>query len=87
MKKRQLEEHKTFINRTIHFAQDLGVTENHDTIFSARESNIQAPRIIQESYSLMFIAPNAAQNDVILFSSLERIDTGYFNFLVKILLK
>lgn len=35
----------------------------------------------------MFVASDTGQNDVVLFTTLERIDTGDFDFLVKLLLE
>ena len=35
----------------------------------------------------MFIAPDAAEDDIVFLPALERIDTGYFDFLVQILLQ
>lgn len=35
----------------------------------------------------MFVAPDAAQDDVVLLSSLEGINTGYFDIFVQILLE
>lgn len=35
----------------------------------------------------MFVAPDAAQNDIVLFSSLEGIHTSHFNIFVQVLLE
>ena len=35
----------------------------------------------------MLVAPDATQNDVVLLSSLKRVDTRYFDILVQVLLQ
>lgn len=70
-----------------HLAQNFGIAKYHNSILSTRERNVQTPRIVQETNSLVLVTPNAAQNDVVLLPSLECINAGYFNFLVQILLQ
>lgn len=70
-----------------HLVQDLRIPQNHYSIFGSRQSNIQTPGIIQETNSLMFIAPDTTQDDVILLSALEGVNACDLNIFVKILLQ
>ena len=68
-------------------AENLRVSQNHNAILGTRERDVQPPRVIQETDSLMFVAPDTTENDVVLLPSLERIDASDFYLLVEILLK
>lgn len=69
------------------FAQNFGVAKDDDTIFRTRESDVETSGIVQETNALMLITSNAAENNVILLSSLESVHTGHFDFFIKILLE
>ena len=73
--------------QSTHFAQHLWISEDNHTILGSRQSHIQTPRVVQETNALMLITPDTAENDVILLSSLESIDTGNFDLFVQILLQ
>ncbi len=73
--------------QSAYLAQDLGIAKDNNAILGTRECDVQTPGIIQETYSLVLITPDTAQNDVILLSSLECINAGYFNLLVQIFLE
>ena len=68
-------------------AQDFRVPENDNSIFSTSKSDIQAAWVVQETDPLMFVASNAAENDVILLSPLECINASDFDLLVEVLFK
>jgi len=68
-------------------AQDFRVPEDHNSIFSTSKSDIQAAWVVQKTDPLMFVASNAAKNDVVLLSPLECIYASNFDFLVEVLLK
>ena len=70
-----------------HLAQDLGIAENNDTILRSRQSDVETTRIVQETDALVFIASDTGQDDIVLFSTLESVYTGDFDFLVEILLQ
>ena len=63
-------------------AQNLRIPKNDSTVLCPRKSNVQPPGVIQEANSLMLVAPNATQDDVVLLSSLERVDARHFDVLV-----
>ena len=65
-----------------HLAQNLGVTENDDTILRTSQSDVETPWIIQETNALVLVAPHTAEDDIILFTTLESVDASHFNFLV-----
>jgi hypothetical protein len=68
-------------------AQDLGVTEDNDTVFRPRQRNVQPPRVAQEPDALMLVASDAGEDDVVLLSPLERIDARDLDVLVEFLLE
>lgn len=87
MPKRMLRGSELRVQQSINYenaylAQDLRIPENDDTVFRTSQSNVQTTGVVQETDALMFITPNAAENDVVLLSALERVDAGNFNFLV-----
>lgn len=73
--------------RDTHLAENLRVTEDDHSVLRSSQSNVQSPGIVQETNALMFVTSDTGQDDVVLFTALERIDTGDFNFLVKVLLE
>ena len=66
-------------------AQDLRIPKDDDAILCPRKSNVQPPGVVQETDSLMLVAPNAAQDDVVFLSSLKRVDACHFDVLVQVL--
>jgi len=56
-------------------------------ILCTSQSHVQTTRVLQEADALVFVASDAAQNDIILLSSLESIDTGHLNILLQLLLE
>ncbi|KAJ7264918.1 hypothetical protein B0H12DRAFT_215232 [Mycena haematopus] len=70
-----------------YLAQNLRISQNDDSILGPRERDIQTTRVVQESDPLMLIAPHAAENNVILLSSLEGIHACDLNLLVQVLLE
>ena len=71
----------------LYLAENLRVAENHHAILGTRQRNVQPARIVQESNALVLVAPNAAQDDVVLLSALEGVDAGNFDLFVKVLLE
>lgn len=76
-----MKRHSTYL------AQHFRIAQDDDTILRSRESDVQTPRIVQEADTLMLIAPDAAKDDVVLLSTLERIHASNFNLLVEVLLQ
>ena len=72
----------SWITLMTHLAQNLGVTENDDTILRTSQSDVETPWIIQETNALVLVAPHTAEDDIILFATLESVDASHFNFLV-----
>ena len=66
-------------------AQDLRIPKDDNAVLRPRQGNIQPPGIIQEPDSLMLVAPDTTQDDVILLPPLERVDARHFDLLVQIL--
>lgn len=64
--------------------QHLGVTKDHQAIACTRECHIETPRVIKETDSLMFVGTHAGEDDVILFSALERVDRRHFDFFIEL---
>ena len=71
----------------MHLAQHLGISEDDNTILRSCECNIQTPRIVQESNALMLIASHAAEDDIVLLTTLKGIHACDFDFFVKIFLE
>ena len=69
-----------------YLAQDLRIAEDDDSILCTCKSNIQTTGIVEKPDSLVLVAPDTAENNVILLSSLEGIDTCDFDLLVQFLL-
>ena len=69
-----------------YLAQDFRIAEDDDPILCTCKSNIQTTGIVKKPDSLMLVAPDAAENNVVLLSSLEGIDTRDFDLLVQFLL-
>jgi hypothetical protein len=65
-----------------HLAQDLRIAKYDDSILCTCESDIQTTGIIEETDSLMLVASDTAENNVVLLSSLEGINTCDFDLLV-----
>jgi hypothetical protein len=63
----------------------FGVAKDYKTVLGTRQSDIQSSGIVQESNSLMLIAPDTTEDNVILFTTLKSIDAGNFDLLVEIL--
>ena len=70
-----------------HLAENFRIAENDDTILCTSESNIETPWVIQKANTLMLVASDAAEDDVILLPSLESIHTGNFDLFVEVLLQ
>lgn len=70
-----------------YLAQDLWISQNHASVFSTSQCDVESTRIVQETDSLVVVASDTAEDDVVLLSSLERIDAGHLDVLVKLLLE
>ena len=70
-----------------YLAENLRISQDHNAVLRPRERNVQPPRVVEETNSLVLITPNTTQNNVILFTALESIDTSNFYFFVQVLLK
>jgi hypothetical protein len=70
-----------------HLAENFRIAENNDSVFCTRESDVQPPRVIQKSNSLVFIAPDAAEDNVVFFATLKSIHGCHLYILVKVLLQ
>lgn len=70
-----------------YLAEHLGIPKNNDSVLCPSQGHIQTPRIVQEPNALVIITSDTAEDDVILFSPLESIDTSNFDFLVQLLLE
>lgn len=75
------------LNKLAYLAQDLGIAQYNDSIFRTGQGDVQTSRIVQESNSLMLVAPDAAENDIVLLPSLEGVDARDLDFLVQIFLE
>ena len=75
------------LKKTAHLAEYLWVAKDDDTVFCTREGNVQPSRIVQKPNSLMLVAPDTAQNDVVLFATLERVHRSHLNLFVEVLLQ
>ena len=70
-----------------HLAENFRIAENDDAILCTSESNIETPWVIQKANTLMLVASDAAEDDVILLPSLEGVNASNLDLLVEILLK
>lgn len=70
-----------------YLAQNLWIPENDNAVLGTSESDVEASRIVQETDSLVLVAPNTAEDDIILFSALERVHAGNFNLLIQVFLQ
>lgn len=68
-------------------AQNLWISQDDDTVFGTSQGDVQTTGIVQEANTLMVVGTDTRQHNVVLFSALESIDRGNFNFLVKFLLE
>lgn len=68
-------------------AEDFRISQNDQAILCPRQRDVQPPRIIQESNPLVLITPHTRNDDVILLSTLKRIDRSDFDFFVEFLLE
>jgi hypothetical protein len=70
-----------------HLAEHFRIAEYNDSVLCTRESDVQPPRVIQKSDSLVFIAPDAAEDNVVFLATLKSIHGCHLYFLVKVLLQ
>ena len=70
-----------------HLAEHFRIAENNHSVFRTRESDVQPPRVIQKSDSLVFIAPDAAEDNVVFLATLKSIHRCHLYLLVKVLLQ
>lgn len=70
-----------------YLAQNLRVSEDNDTVFGPCKRDVQPPGITQESDPLMFIAPDATKNNVILLATLEGINASDLDLFVELFLE
>lgn len=70
-----------------YLAEDLGIAQNYQAVLGTSESDVESSRIVEETNSLVLVGAHARDNDVVLFTTLERIYTGDFDFFVKLLLQ
>jgi hypothetical protein len=70
-----------------HLAEHFRIAENNHSVFRTRESDVQPPRVIQKSNSLVFIAPDAAEDNVVFLATLKCVHGCHLYFLVKVLLQ
>ena len=75
------------LEKIAHLAEYLRVAKDDDTVFCTREGNIQPSRIVQKPNSLMLVTPDTAKDDVVLFTTLERVNGSHLNLLVEVLLQ
>ena len=82
------DKHRTIMQHdgSTYLAQDLRIAKYDDSILCTCESDIQTTGVIEETDSLMFVASDTAENNVVLLSSLEGINTCDFDLLVQVLL-
>lgn len=73
--------------RKTNLAQDLGVAEDDETVLGPSKGDVETPRIVEESNSLVLVAPDARDDDVVLLATLECVDAGDLDLLVKLLLE
>jgi hypothetical protein len=64
-----------------YLAKYFRITENDHSVFCARESDVQPPRIIQKANSLVFVAPDTTEDNVVLLHG------GNLYLLVEVLLQ
>jgi len=69
-----------------YLAQDFRIAEDDDPVLCTCESDIQTTGIIEETDPLMLVASDTAENNVVLFSPLEGIDTCDLDLLVQVFL-
>lgn len=67
----------------LYLGQKTGIAKYDQSILGTSECNIESPRVAQESDTLMFVASDTTENNVLLFSALESIDTCYLDLLVE----
>ena len=70
-----------------YLAKYFRITENDHSIFCTRESDVQPPRIVQKPNSLVFVAPDTTEDDVVFLTTLEGIHGGDLYLLVEVLLQ
>jgi hypothetical protein len=70
-----------------HLAEHFRIAENNDAVFCTREGDVQPPRVVQKSNSLVFIAPDTAEDNVVFLATLKSIHGCHLYFLVKVLLQ
>lgn len=70
-----------------YLAEHFRIAENNDSIFRTCESNVQTPRVVQKPNSLVLIAPDTTEDNVVFFTTLEGIHGCHLYFFVKVLLQ
>lgn len=70
-----------------YLAQNLGITEYNHTVLRTGQGDVQTPRVVQETDTLVFVAPNTTEDDVVLLTTLERVDRGHLDLLVQVFLQ
>ena len=63
------------------------ITENDHSVFCARESDVQPPGIVQKPNSLVFVAPDTTEDNVVLLTTLEGVHGSDLYLLVEVLLQ
>ena len=70
-----------------YLAKHLRITEDDHSVFCTRESDIQPPRIVQKSNSLVFVAPDTTEDNIVLLTTLEGVHGSDLYLLVEVLLQ
>ena len=68
-----------------YLAENLRISQDHNAVLRPRERNVQPPRVVEETNSLVLVAPDAAEDDVVLLPPLERVDAGNLDLLLQVL--
>lgn len=67
-----------------YLAKHARVSEDDETVLGPRQSHVETARVVEEADTLMFVASNARQDDVIFLSSLECVHAGDLDLLVQV---
>jgi hypothetical protein len=70
-----------------YLAKYFWITENDHSIFCTRESNVQPPRIVQKPNSLVLIASDTAEDNIVLLTTLKGVHGSDLYLLVEVLLQ
>ena len=70
-----------------YLAENLRVSQDHNAVLRPRERNVQPPRVVEETDALVLVAPDAAEDDVVFLTALERVDACDLDLLVEVFLE